>query len=220
MTPAQAMAINADGRHRTGALPDTHVEVEQRTLVEPFQQLAMAGFGRTVPDRAVVEGERVDHHQREHRRRDDVAVEHDRDRAVAGGHGRRRDRDQFGATHLAQDLERIGDAGDAAHRFLYRGALAGKALVVDPGATSHPRSGLATGQRCRDRGRRRGVADTDLAEDEQVAVERIDGVEGDVGDLVESVAGERRFVADVAGGVRRSRRRWPEPRPRRSGRTR
>ena len=91
---------------------------------------------------------------------------------MAGGDGGGRDRHQFGAADLAQDLDRVGDAGDPPDRFLHGGALAGEALVVDAGATADPGGRLATGERGGDRRRRRGVADAHLAEHEQVAVER------------------------------------------------
>ena len=81
------------------------------------------------------------------------------------------------------------------------GALAGEALVVDAGAAPDPRRGLAAGERGGDGGRRRGVADADLAEHEQVGVERVDGGDRHGDDLVEPFRRHRRFVADVAGRV-------------------
>ncbi len=105
----------------------------------------------------------------------------------AGGDGRRGDRHQLGAADLAQDLDRVGDAGDAAHRLLHGGALAGEALVVDAGAAADPRRGLAAGERGRDGGRRCGVADAHLAEHEQVGVERVDRGDRGGDDLVEAL---------------------------------
>ena len=63
--------------------------------------------------------------------------------------------DELGAADLAQDLDRVGDAGDPSHRLLHGGALAGQALVVHAGAAPDPRRGLAAGERGGDR--RRGV---------------------------------------------------------------
>ena len=63
----------------------------------------------------------------------------------------------------------------------------------------HPGCGLAAGECGGDRRRRCRVADADLSEDQQVAVERVDGLEGEFDDLVEALGGKRRFVADVAG---------------------
>ena len=59
VTPAQAIAISGTAAIAPDPLAEAHVEVEQRPLAEPFQQPAVAGFGRAVPDGAVVERGRV-----------------------------------------------------------------------------------------------------------------------------------------------------------------
>ena len=124
---------------------------------------------------------------------------------MAGGDRRRGDGDQLGTADLAEDLDRVGDAGDPPHRFLHGGALAGEALVVDAGAAADPRRRLATGQRGGDRGRRRGVADAHLAEHEEVAVERVDGVDGGAARRLRSVA------RSSAASNRMSPVGWPTP---------
>ena len=48
--PAQAIAIERDGRHRAEALAEPHVEIEQRALTQPFEQAAMTRLGRAVAD--------------------------------------------------------------------------------------------------------------------------------------------------------------------------
>ena len=42
---------------------------------------------------------------------------------MAGGEDRRGDGDELGAADLAEHVERVGDAGDAAHGLLHGGAL-------------------------------------------------------------------------------------------------
>ena len=57
--PAQAIAISGTAAIAPAAFAEAHVEIEQRPLAEPFEQPAVAGFGRAVPDDAVVERGRV-----------------------------------------------------------------------------------------------------------------------------------------------------------------
>ena len=199
VTPAHAMATSGTAAMAPEPSPMRMSRSSSGRLSSRSKQLAMAGFGGAVSDRAVVECRRVDHHQRQHRRGDDVAIEHHRDRTMACRHGRRCDRDQFRAADLAQDLERVGDPGDSSNRLLHGRPLAGQPLVVDTGAASDPRGGFAARQRGSDRRRRRGVADADLAEDQEVAIEPVDGIERDADDVVESFGSQRRLVADVAG---------------------
>ena len=97
------------------------------------------GSAEQWPTSAVVERGRVGHHQRQHRRRDDVAVEHDRQRSVAGGDDGGRDRHQLGAADLAEHLDRVGDTGDAPHGGLHGDPLAAEALVVDARCRGRPR---------------------------------------------------------------------------------
>ena len=65
------------------------------------------GSARAMADDAVVERAGCGDMERQHRRRDDVPVEHDRDRAQPGGDRRRRDRRQLGAARFAHDLDRV-----------------------------------------------------------------------------------------------------------------
>ena len=140
-----------------------------------------------------------DHHEWQHRRRDDVPVQHDRERPPSGSHGRRGDCCQLGAADLAQHLDRVRDPCDAAHRLLHRRPLAGQAGVVDAGASTDPRRRLTAGQGRRERRRRRRVADPHLAEHQQVCVEAIDLRDGDLHDLLEPLRRQRRLEPDVAG---------------------
>ena len=105
----------------------------------------MPRLGRAVADHAVVERRVGSDVQRKDRCRHDVTVEHDRDRAVPRGDRSGGDRDQFGTTHLAQDLQWIGDAGNPPDRLLHGGALAGQPVVVHTGAAPHPGGRLPTG---------------------------------------------------------------------------
>ena len=94
----------------------------------------------------------------------------------------RRDRrrghaDEFGPTDLAEDLERVDDAGDPADRFLHGELLAGESGVVDAGAAADPHGRLAAGERRGDRRGSGGVADPEFAEHQQVGVELVDGGE-------------------------------------------
>ena len=98
---------------------------------------------------------------------------------------------------LAEHLDRVGDAGDAPHGLLHGDALAGEAGVVDTGAPPDPRRRLAAGERGGDGRRRRRVADAHLADDQQVAVEAVDGGDGGVDRLVEALRLQGGLEADV-----------------------
>jgi hypothetical protein len=114
---------------------------------------------------------------------------------------RRSHRDELRATDLAKHLERIEHAGDPVHRLANGLALAREPLVVDTGSPTHPCCDLAAAERCGDgRGSCR-VADAHLAEDEEVGVERLDGIPACGRRLREALRGHRRHEADVTGRV-------------------
>ena len=212
--PAQAIATSGTAAIAPLPSPRRMSRSSSGRLPSRSSRRRWPGLGRAVADDAVVERGRLDHHERQHRRGDDVAVEHDGQRAVAGGDDRGGDRHQLGAADLAQHLDRVGDAGDPAHGLLHGGALAGQAGVVDAGAAADPRRRLTAGERGGDRRRRRGVADAHLADDEQVAVEAVDGGDRHVDDLVEPL----RRRAPPRSGCRRSACRCRRRRRRRSRR--
>ena len=118
---------------------------------------------------------------------------------MAGGNRGGGHRRQFCASCLAHDLDRILDGRGAFHDGCDGGTLAVEPGVVDTGAATDPRRRVAAEQCPRQRGGGGRVADADLAEHEQVGVERVDGGDRLSDDIVEPRRRHRGLEADVAG---------------------
>ena len=168
------MAGERGSQHRHGergarAFAKPHVEIEDRPHAERGAEPAMACFRRAMGDLGMVEGALLQTRKRGGGSRGDEAVEQHGDAMAAGGEGGAEDGGEFAAAEDHARGERVCVMslmpGEACVDHL---ALSRQTGIVEAGAAPCPTLAATTEQRRGERRRSGGIADSHLAEADEI----------------------------------------------------
>ena len=152
-------------QHRSGRLPEPHVEIEQRAHPEAAQQQPVTGLGGYMRHPAMIERVAARRRQRRRRNRADEAIEQHWNATQPGADNGTGDGRQLTAAKPAQQIERIRRFRQMkAHTCCNHAPLRRQPVALNAGAGPRPGDGASAEKRMCQRRRGGGVADAHLTE--------------------------------------------------------